>query len=241
MVKLFGVADAVGVSALLWQPARKIKRTERDNSLRNTENAPASMIMAGARICGGGSIDRTKQDGGAFSGTDALRIDVGRAWNRDAGANPAFTGAAVGDAGLAERTVNDGKVLRGVSGRCDGVAEAAAEFTGWVSRGGCGVWRVCGCAFDGGGVCVSICGRLWIGPDHHLREYSGGTEIYCTSRIGAGTAELFLQPGSYVVRATFRVAAAAVCSARRIGGICRTLCCGWSRVAVGDALVGHRR
>ena len=84
---------------------------ERDSDrerLSGHGQTPSSMIMAGTLGCGGGGFGRTKQDRSAFIGADALWAGAGWAGDSVAGTDSAFAGAAVDDARLAERPVDDG-------------------------------------------------------------------------------------------------------------------------------------
>ena len=152
------------------------------------------MIMAGTEVCGGGRVGRTRQNCGAFFGADALCVGVGGAGDGAAGADSSCAGAAVGNAGFAERAVDDGKVLRGVSGWSDGVGQAAVESAGGLNGGSGGVWRVRGCAVYARGLRGIVCWRLRAGADYNVGKYSGGASVYRASRIGAGAAEFFVQP-----------------------------------------------
>ena len=192
------------------------------------------MIMA-RQVCGGGSIGRAWKNGSAFFGIDALRSFAGRAGDGAAGADFARAGAAVGDARFAERTVDDGEVLRSVSGRSDRFAEASAKPAAGIGGGSGGVRRVCAGSANERGMRGVVCWRIRPGADYYVGEYSGGPEVHDASRLGAGDAELFFQPGSDDVGAPFGVVAAAVCVAWIARGFCRTVCAGWAWVDFADA------
>src|SRR5580693_4624695 len=101
-----------------------------------------SMIMADTQVAAGVGFGRTKQNGSAFFGTDALRACLGGIGDSVAGADSARVGEAVGNAGLAERTVDDGEVLRSVSGWGDSVGQAATKSIGGIGGRNGGVWRI---------------------------------------------------------------------------------------------------
>src|SRR5207253_1328289 len=122
-------------------------QTGRNKILRGTKETPASMIMAGSKFCGGGRVGRTRQEGCSFFMADAIWADAGRAGDGAAGADSADAGAAVGNAGRPEWAIDDGEVLRRVSGGCYGLEQAAAESAGWLDCGRGGIWRICDCAF----------------------------------------------------------------------------------------------
>ena len=193
------------------------------------------MIMAGTEVCGGGGVGRTRQNCGAFFGADALWVGAGGAGDGAAGADSSCAGAAVGNAGFAERAVDDGEVLRGVSGWSDGVGQAAVESAGGFDCGSAGVRRVCGGAVDECGLRGVVCRRVWVGTDHYFGEYSGGAEVYCASRVGAVDAEFFFQPGGDAVGVAGGVVAAAVCAAGFAGVFCGGVSAGWDWVDVADA------
>src|ERR1700722_203419 len=175
------------------------------------------MIMAVTQGCSGGGFGGTRHDGSAFVGADALRAGAGGAGNGAAGANSALAGAAVGDAGLAERPVNDGEILRSVSRWSERIGKAAAESAGRPERGSTGIWGVRAGSDNERRLRGTIRRRLWHRPNHYVDQYSGRAEVYRAAWVGIVDAQFFLQPWSDVVGAARGVAAAEVCAAWTAG------------------------
>jgi hypothetical protein len=135
-----------------------------------TRWTPESMIMATAQVCGGGQFGRTKQNGSAIFGFDALRIGIGRAGDGAAGADFAGAGTTVADGGFAERVADDGEVLRSLSRWSDSIGQATAKSAGGISGWSSGIWRICDCAVDESRLRGTVCRRVWAGANHHIGE-----------------------------------------------------------------------
>ena len=104
----------------------------------------------------------------------------------------------MGDAGFAERTVDDGEVLRSVSGWSDGVGQAADESAGGLDCGSIGVRRLCG------GAVGAVVGKHKVAK--HFQIEIGEAQFAFRRKPDAIAREARLD-GVYVVRTSVPAAA----------------------------------